>query len=263
MGVPSVGTRSDTQCHAMRRMQERYKDQIEFVYPETYVQRIFHDFARNEIVKEFLATDCDVLWFLDADVTPHQDTMELITEHFDKWMLAGCAYPIWLNSKENNNEPQVYFTIYQETQDGGLGYTKTMGAGTGFVGGLATGCIFIKRGVLEILEEPYFEFKFDEKTRFMKEGEDIGFCLKVNKLGYQFFVDHSLLARHHKTVDLLDVSNYAINYSNAKYHEYDAVVRPRVIKLQEEIKKLKEKLKDQMGSSKNQSKLILPNYDPR
>lgn len=256
MGIPSVGTRSDHQCYAMRRIEERYKDKIEFVYPELQVQRIFHDFARNGVVEDFLKTDCDVLWFLDADVVPHQDTMELITEHWDKWMLAGCPYPIWMGNKECDNEPQVFFTIYKEIEGGGLTYTKTTGKGCEFVGGLATGCMFIKRGVFDLLEKPYFEFKFKPDTREMIEGEDLGFCLKVNQLGMQFFVDHSLLASHYKTVNLFDVNNYAISYANAKVLDYDAAIRPQV-------KALEEKLRAKVSAPKNQSKLILPNYDPR
>ena len=85
MGVPTTGTILDVQVTALRKIEELYGDQVEFVYPETCVRRMFHDFARNAIVDAFLATDCDILWFLDSDVAPPDNILDLVVEHGDKW----------------------------------------------------------------------------------------------------------------------------------------------------------------------------------
>ena len=94
-GIPSTGDRVDVQNYWWREVQDRYSDRIELVFPELCVQRIFHDFARNEVVEEFLATDCDVLFFLDSDICPPKFLFDIVTNHYDKWEAAGAPYGIW------------------------------------------------------------------------------------------------------------------------------------------------------------------------
>src|SRR3990167_8298778 len=96
MGIPSNGDRVDAQNYYLRRMEKQYGDRIEFIYPEIYIGRIFHDHARNAYVDQFLASNCDILWFLDADIIPAEKTLELITQHVDKWDMAGAPYPVWM-----------------------------------------------------------------------------------------------------------------------------------------------------------------------
>ncbi len=89
MGIPSTGNRRDTQSYNLREIEKRYRDKVELVYPEQCIHRIFHDFARNATVEEFLKTDCDILWFLDSDITPPCDVLDLVVEHGEKWKVAG------------------------------------------------------------------------------------------------------------------------------------------------------------------------------
>lgn len=251
MGIPSTGSRVDIQMYALRALEDKYKDQIELVYPENFTKRMFHDFARNGIVEEFLQSECDILWFLDADVSPPQTILDLVTEHGDKWKVAGATYPVWM-VPPGHKENSVVFTCYRKYGDS-LIKAEVPKQGQEFVDGLATGCLFIKRELLEQLQEPYFEFKYDSKTMEMTEGEDLGFCHKVNKLGYKFFTDFSMVCRHYKTVDLLDINNYAIEYANNAVLAYDRAIRPKVQRLETE---LREKMRSQPSAKK--SKLILP-----
>lgn len=230
MGIPTTGTIVDSQVSALREIQDLYKDYIDFVYPVTTIRRIFHDFARNEIVKEFLSTDCDVLWFLDSDVTPSKHFLELLVNEGDKWEAAGATYPVFMTLPEQS-DLQVVFTVYKK-KDGEDKFTigNAPKKGKEFVDGLATGCLLLKRSIFEKLSEPYFEFKFDEKTRYMTEGEDLGFCRKLSQLGIKFYTDFEYVCKHQKTVDLLDVNNYAIAMSNAAVLEYDRIVKETAIK---------------------------------
>lgn len=236
MGIPSMGTRVDIQCYALREMEEKYKDSIELVYPKELAYRMFHDFARNEVVEEFLKSDCDVLWFLDNDVAPNHSVLDLVKDHYDKWEAAGAPYPIFMSIPGSpNKSPTVQFTAYdgvRYNEDGsvqGIALTQTKREGSfKFVDGLATGCLFLKRSVFEKLEKPYFEFKYDKNTRRLTEGEDLGFCLKANKTGVKFFTDLGMICKHYKNVCLLDVNNYAIDFANSKVMEYDQEVRSQV-----------------------------------
>lgn len=243
MGIPSLGDRSDVQNYNLREMERQFGDRVELVYPKNYVGRIFHDYARNKIVEDFLATDCDVLWFLDSDVAPPACIGELLTIHYDKWHLAGAPYPLFI-TPTGHDMPKIVFAVYEDL---GHGYhcAQVPKDGVGFIDGIATGCIFVKREVLEKMEKPYFEFKYNAETREMTEGEDLGFCKKVNKLGYKFFIDYSMTCHHFKRVNLLDVNNYAINEFNERWLEQDKFFRSQLTQIK-------------LGMGVKKSSLILP-----
>ena len=228
MGIPSLGERSDAQCYSLRGIEKQYGDKVELIYPNHFVGRIFHDYARNKIVEDFLTTDCDVLWFLDSDIAPPIASIELVTKHFDQWEVAGCPYPLFL-TPNGHDIPKVVFAVYSDLPNGGLKNKESIPKnGTDFVDGMATGCLFIKRNVFEKLEAPYFEFKYDAKTRQMTEGEDLGFCHKVRKLGIRFFTDYELVCHHFKKVNLLDVNNYVITEFNERWMEQDRFMRSQI-----------------------------------
>ena len=213
VSIPTTGTVVDSQQYVLRDMEDTYKEHIEFVYPKQCVRRVFHDFARNKQVEEFLESGADILWFLDSDITPNAHILDLVALHKDKWQVAGATYPVVMNPMGTGAE--LVFTCYQKNpESGNLAVAGVPKEGIDFVDGLATGCLFIKREVFAQLSQPYFEFKFKEEDRALHEGEDLGFCRKLNALGIRFFTDFSLVCNHRKTVDLLDINNYAISYSN-------------------------------------------------
>lgn len=224
VAIPTTGTQCDAQVYALRALEKKYGDRIEFIYPKSCVRRVFHDYARNAMVDEFLASDADIMWFLDSDVSPADHVLDLITEHKDKWMVAGAPYPVFMVPKEDEH-PQVVMTVYQGASDEGYHPAKIPYEGTDFVDGIATGCLFIKRELFAELPRPYFEFKFNPETRYMTEGEDMGFMRKVNAAGHKFFIDYSMVCKHYKTVDLLDVNNYAIGFANIALKNLEAQLR--------------------------------------
>jgi len=235
--VPTTGTIADSQTYFWRMAEKKYADQIEFVWPELCVRRIFHDAARNAHVEDFLATDCDILFFLDSDVVPPPDLFDIVIEH-EKWKLAGAPYPIFM-TPSGCTEPQIMFTAYNGRKGNGLGAADVPTHGTDYIDGLATGCLFIKREVFDKLAKPYFAFKYDEETRVMLEGEDLSFCRKVNDLGYKFYVDYSKTARHYKNVCLLEMNNYTMSYAKRSVETYAQLMKPFIEELQKRIKAMK------------------------
>lgn len=234
MGLPSTGWRNDVQHYALRAIEKEFADCIELVYPDKFIQRIFHDFARNGIVEQFLETDCDILWFLDADVVPPVEVLNLVKEHKDKWMVAGAPYPVFMQP-EGEDFLQVVMCVYDHNGQG-LHAANVPTKGTGFVAGLATGCMFIKREVFAELKKPYFEFKYDPETRRPIEGEDLGFCFKMHDLGYEFFTDYAMVCRHMKEIDLYDVNNYAMTYAQKSVDKFDRMIKPQVEELANKYK---------------------------
>lgn len=244
LALPSTGTREDAQTYALRRLEKKYGDKIQFVYPEIYVGRIFHDHARNKMSEQFMESGCDVMWFLDSDVVPNESVLDLITEHYDKWDLAGAPYPVWM-SVPGKVSQQVIFTVYKKDATGKMQAAAVPQSGTEFVDGIATGCIFVKRKVLEALEAPYFEFKYDPITRDIVEGEDLGFCRKASDKGFKFFVDYALVCHHFKKVSLLEVNNYALEYAQQAVLAYDQQIRQVIAKRKLSVAPRKSNLLDE------------------
>lgn len=221
VAIPSTGTLTDLHMHAFRQYERDYGDEIQFIWPVNVVHRKFHDFARNCLVDEFLASDADILWFVDSDVVPPPHVLDLITKYGDHWDLAGAPYPVFMTPKGYKG-PQVVMCVYKASP-AGLHAAAVPHEGREFVDGLATGCMFIKRDVFSKLEKPYFEFKYDrDNNMYLSEGEDLNFCRRVNSHGYKFFTDYGMVCKHYKTVDLLEVNNYAVDYANqavTRHHE--------------------------------------------
>lgn len=256
MAIPSVGERCDLQCYALRRLEKTYKGKIELVYPEVKTERRWHDFARNGCVEEFLASDCDIMWFLDADVSPPPDVLDLITEAQFDWEAAGATYPIFMAGR-TGDEPKIVLTNYTWNH-GKFACGDTPTRGRAFVDGLATGCLFLRRSVFSQLDKPYFEFKYDPETRMMIAGEDLEFAKKLSALGIKFYTDFGMVCRHRKTVDLLEMNNYAISYAQQAVNAYDRAIRPQIVALANEVQRLKSKTGSGIQPIKNE--LVLPNY---
>lgn len=245
MGLPSNGTVCDFQSYVLRDLQDRYKDEIEFIYPEALCQRIFHDSARCGIVEDFLDSGADIMWMLDSDICPPKHVLDIITQYGDKWQCAGAPYPVFMASPGEAHR-QVIFTVYNQiapdpiTKAPRIAPTNVPDEGTAFVDGIATGCLFIKREVFDKLERPYFEFKYDPITRQPIEGEDIGFCLKMVKLGIKFFVDFSMVCKHYKNnIDLLEINNYAMSYAKKCIDAQSRAISEQVKIVEEKYNKLK------------------------
>lgn len=274
MGIPSMGERSDHQVYQLRDIEKRYAGEVELVYPERCCHRFGHEFARNEIVEEFLESDCDVLWFLDADVTPPVHILDLLTVHANKnWLAAGAPYPLFLPSHVTG-DLAVAYTVYRGNApdangNTGLKYSDCPFSGTEWVDGLATGCLFLRRELFSKLEKPYFAFKRKPDTQECIEGEDLGFALKLQKLGIKYFVDHGMVCGHIKKVNLLDVQNYATALANAKLTAMHEQIRGELtVAIQEAAKKgamqgYKQGREDALksaGSVRSKSGLILPSH---
>lgn len=277
MSLPSNGTVCDFQNYMLRDLEKRYSDEIELVYPEQLCQRIFHDAARNGIVEDFLETDCDIMWSIDSDIVPPRHVLDLITMHGDKWLAAGAPYPIFM-AQPGEAQRQILVTAYKaiephpETKKPRLAPCPVPEEGTEFVDGLATGCLMVKREVFEKLEKPYFEFKYDEKTRQPILGEDIGFCLKLHRLGIPFFTDYGMVCKHYKNaLDLLELRNYARivanNYADEIKKNYENALTQARTQIEEVAARFQKiiaenkALKTQLASTPQVSKTGLVNRD--
>lgn len=229
VAIPTTGTVVDSQQYALRELEKTYGDRIEMIYPKQCVRRIFHDAARNAMVEEFLQSEAELLWFLDSDVVPPTDIFEMVLKK-DEWEVAGAPYPVFM-TPGGRDRPEIVFTAYKGRTGKGLSCANVPQSGVEYIDGLATGCMFIKRHVFEKLVKPYFEFRYDKETRTLISGEDLSFCMKVNDLGYKFYVDYSMTCKHYKNVCLLEINDYAIRHSKAAVEAYDSMIREQTLAL--------------------------------
>lgn len=147
--------------------------------------------ARNNLVKKFLASNNEWLLMIDDDVVPLQNPLKMI--NFNKDIcIAPC--PIY--------QYKVLWNIYRTDLDG---YWKPIDIskekGLIEIDSAGTGCILIKRRVLEDINAP-FERIFDENG-IETMGLDLSFCKKAKEKGFKIFasVDHK--CSHYKTLDLI------------------------------------------------------------
>lgn len=238
VAIPTTGTVCDVQAYSLREMEKKYASEITFTYPQVCVRRIFHDFARCGLVEEFLQTDCDVLWFLDSDVAPQSSLWDKYLAYYEEWELAAAPYPLFIG-QHSADGPQIVYGIYNGMDKGGFRPSDIPREGIAFVDGAATGCMMIKRHILEGMQKPYFEFKYNPETRDMTEGEDLGFCKKMYEAGHKFFVDYAQVCKHYKNVCLRDVNDYAMQYAKRQVEAYDALARKQIEDTRARLKQAK------------------------
>jgi hypothetical protein len=170
--------------------------------------------GRNQLVSEFMASDCSHLMFVDADIEFNpSDVLKLISH--GKPIVTG-AYPLKV-------EPTTYVIneAYNAEKDGNLIEIKD--AGTGFM--------MIERGVIEKMQEAYPELHYtgdlerneyrkdltgkdDHKNKLKKNlyslfdtshdkednnnylSEDYTFCRRWQKIGGKIWLDTTISLNH-------------------------------------------------------------------
>lgn len=157
---------------------------------------------RNKIVKKFLSMkDYDYLLMIDSDIVPPLNFLDLVDYDVDiitPIMFAYRAEGIVPLALEKNNHGGYNVIGEQEGKD----YAD---AGLLRVDATGTGCMFIKRKVLEDprLRAPFLD-EFDEDG-VRKLGLDLSFCKRAIEAGYKVYVHTDFVASHIVGVDLKDV----------------------------------------------------------
>jgi hypothetical protein len=86
------------------------------------------------------------------------------------------------------------------------------------IDGCGFGCVITSLKMLKEIEEPWFEYK--------KFSEDFTFCLRAAELGYQLFVDTSILCGHLMDPVPATITNYTDCHPEF-YGGKDGTIHPR------------------------------------
>jgi len=140
--------------------------------------------ARNIIHSNFVNEEkVDWLLMLDSDVCPPPNFLEKLMSH--KLPIVGG----WYRKKGGENPPVVY-DYHGIGEDGKMQWQvrQTPGKGLEKVDGAGAGCWLLHRKVAEAVgEKPY---------DMLRGGEDLDFCMKVKKAGFDIYVDWDIACAH-------------------------------------------------------------------
>lgn len=174
--------------------------------------------SRDKLVKIFIDSGCDTLFFLDNDVSWNpEDALRLIENDRDD-IVAGI-YPF---KKEEEDYPVVIHTDEN-------GYPTVRQDGLIHAAMIPFGFVRIKRNVIEKLiianpdkkfvlnetgkEETYYDLFPQGLEDGRWWGEDYAFCRLWNKIGGEIYVEPNIWLKHHYGVDFKE-------FKQGNYHEY-------------------------------------------
>ena len=158
------------------------------IYPTINVQPV--DNARNDIVKHFLESDCTHLLFVDADTIPPLNAIKRLLAH-DKPIISALT-PIVEMTPEG--DPWRKWNCVDENDQ----HMKP-NTGVRMCKGAGSSCIMIKREVFDVLEKPYYEFRYkDDSGKEKMISEDILFVIKCLSKGIKTYADTSIICQHQK-----------------------------------------------------------------
>lgn len=199
--------------------------------------------ARNVLVHRFKKRhpNADWLFFIDSDTIPHPDFMQLLLKLRPELHIVCGWYPVPCAAK---GLPPITTSVYVEMPakiEGGvptwrplrvdelLGATTEKGETPELlrVDGAATGCMLIHRKVLEDprmlcgeTDEQGIEAIFDWPRKDNGLGlrsDDLDFCMRAKKNGYNIYVDPAVRFGHKKLTNLADVFDWMVQAFEAGF----------------------------------------------
>jgi hypothetical protein len=150
---------------------------------------------RNYAVKYFLEkTKHTHLLFIDSDTFPLENPIKMAELNLD--VVAG-VYPMW--------KVDLFFWGAMRIQLDGTYRMLPPEERNGIkeVDACATGCMMIKREVLEKVKAPFLNDFNEDGTNNL--GDDYAFCKRAKEAGFKVFVDWDMICDHFKTVPLLSI----------------------------------------------------------
>ena len=184
--------------------------------------------ARNKAVEGFLAAPGDWLWFIDQDMIPPKNVLEMlempgdmrsgITYRVVDHTLSTCQY-VW-----NKDEAFPKF--------GGVPWEPGDPPKIYRIDAAGTGCLMIHR---KVLEDPRVQLKrkSDGKTYWFRESvqedgesilsEDLDFTFRATRAGYDLLCNTNVPFGHTKKVDLLQCHRLFKQIRDIKAMQPDAL----------------------------------------
>jgi hypothetical protein len=176
------------------------------------------DYNRNVITKLFLQTDNQYLLMMDYDNPCLKNPLDLLSLKKDIMI-----YPTFMLKTNENQEPVINYNVF--LKEGKMYRTQRMTPKKPLMeydaGG--TGCILIKRKVLENLDAPFLSKMKKDGTRDV--GSDLWFCERARRKGFEIWAHWDYACKHMKRIDLIDVARMMLRTASLKDLEYQASIK--------------------------------------
>jgi len=220
IAIPSRSATADINASLVKTLQslERPDSLSEYEVNVNFHHLQPVDANRNEMVKSFLEKpDAEILIMIDSDIVPPVDILKMV-EHDEPVVSAVCTIKKGkvpsptVMKEEGDSYRQVEISEVLEERDEDSGLLE--------VDGVGTGCLLIRRDVLENMQPPAFKFIQNEYGG-LKLGEDFYFSRKCKENDINMYVDTTQICSHFKTVDLTEYANVV---AEARQDSIDAQV---------------------------------------
>ena len=169
-----------------------FRSFIEMELPDCEI-KVFGSFPptrnRNDAVKYFLAGDYEQLLWIDSDMKHAKDLLTRLEAH-DKDIVSALYF--------QRNYPFYPIMFMENETDKGTTYQMIYNWSRGLmeVDSIGTGCVLIKRKVLEALDFPYCEYTRSPLKEDAYIGEDTYLFKKCKAKGFKMYVDTTIECRH-------------------------------------------------------------------
>lgn len=182
VAIPSMGSIKTFTVASIVHILGTMKIPVYFSLPvHTYIHE-----ARRICVEEARQTGCSHLFFLDSDMLVCGDVIMKLAEH--NKMVVGALY----NEKKM---PPVHTVKVMENGKLEIKNTDNLPRQIFKCYAVATGCMLIDMRVFDKLEKPWFFYNYFEDGR-IDYGEDVWFCDRVQKAGFDVWCDPTIDIRH-------------------------------------------------------------------
>jgi hypothetical protein len=175
------------------------------VSPRYYWEKADISRIRNVIARDFLRDEAaTTLVMVDDDVVPAPGFVDALLAE-DDFDVLGAVYPICFGTKL---APAAWVSL----QEGGVDLAP-VGTAPAIVDVVGTGCILIRRHVLEdtSLRMPFSVFP--DKDGIAVASEDFSFCLRARDAGYRVGVHWGVWCDH--VMDNVSAMGLAAGYTPA------------------------------------------------
>lgn len=166
-----------------------------------FIQGTPHDAARNMMILNFLASDCDWLLSVDDDVLPPVNILDMITD--ERPICAAYCHAIRPKHTPNEGvDVRINAVALQRTDDkDSVSYQKFPAYKNQIteVPIFGTGCFVARKDVFSEIPKPWFRFDYDYNGCLLR-GEDVFFCEKAAEYGYKLYMDGNFVCDHLKEV---------------------------------------------------------------
>ena len=122
------------------------------------------------------------VWF-DDDMRFPKDTIERLLSH--RLPIVGANYP-------TRRWPVIEPTAFTDDETQERLYTTPESKGLQTVASVGFGCICVHQSVYSAMPPPWFFMPWDEARQKYDCGEDVYFCRKARKAGFDIHIDHDL-----------------------------------------------------------------------